>query len=35
LTPRHLEALERYRQQHQLRSGSAAMRHLIETIWSS
>jgi len=30
LTPKHLEQLERYRQIHDLRSGSAAMRHLLE-----
>jgi hypothetical protein len=31
LTPRHLELLEQYRQRHELASGSAAMRHLIES----
>jgi len=33
LTPRHLEILEQYRQHHQLKSGSAAMRHLLEHAW--
>jgi hypothetical protein len=31
LTLRHVELLEQYRQRHALRSGSAAMRHLIES----
>ena len=31
LTPRHVDALERYRQHHQLGSASEALRHLIES----
>jgi hypothetical protein len=31
LEPRHLALLEQYRQRHQLASGSAALRHLIES----
>jgi hypothetical protein len=34
LTPRHVEALERYRQQHNLTSSSEAIRHLIDS-WQS
>jgi len=31
LTPRHLEIIEQYRKRHQLKSGSAALRHLLES----
>jgi len=30
LMPRHINLIERYRQQHQLASNSAALRHLID-----
>jgi DNA-binding PadR family transcriptional regulator len=33
LTPKHVEALERYRKEHSLSSSSAAIRRLIES-WS-